>query len=168
LQGRLDRAQQLLDEASVIMRESQIDAATAQALAHALVQGKVWAEQGRSSDAVAAFTRIDDRYTKLDCCPGPHGQALIERAAALAADHQYVAAARDAKAAIEFAQQAQGQLPSSSLTGQAWLALARAEQAQGHSNEARHAYTLAARNLVETLGEQHPDTLRARKGMSDT
>ena len=100
--------------------------------------------------------------------PLPHGLALIERAAALAADSQFEAAARDAQAGIELAQQAQGQLPSSSLTGQAWLTLAQVERAQGHASAAHRAYELAVRNLVETLGEEHADTVRARKGMSDT
>ena len=111
---------------------------------------------------------LADSYTKLDCCTGPRGQALIVRSAAFAADHKLDAAARDANDAIKFAQQAQGQLPTSSVTGQAWLALARVEQAQGHPEEARRAYALAARNLHETLGDEHPDTVRARKGMSDT
>jgi hypothetical protein len=168
LQGQFDRAQQLLDEASMTMRERQVDAGTAVALGLTLVQGKIWAGQGRLRDAVAAFTQVAERYTKLDCCPGPHGQVLIERAAALAADRQFEAAARDAHAGIKFANQAQGQLPSSSLTGQAWLTLAQVERAQGHLREAHGAYALAVRNLVETLGEEHPDTVHARKGMSDT
>ena len=46
--------------------------------------------------------------------------------------------------------------------------LAQVEQAKGRSDEAKRAYALAVRNLAETLGEQHPDTVRARKGMSDT
>ena len=46
--------------------------------------------------------------------------------------------------------------------------LAEVEQAQGRADGARRAYALAVRHLVATLGEQHPDTLRARKGMSDT
>jgi len=168
LQGQLDRAQQLLDEAGVIMRDSHVDAGTSGALAFTLVQGQIWAGRGRVADAVAAFTRVLDSYTKLDCCTGPRGQALIVRSAAFAADHKLDAAARDANDAIKFAQQAQGQLPTSSVTGQAWLALARVEQAQGHPEEARRAYALAARNLHETLGDEHPDTVRARKGMSDT
>jgi eukaryotic-like serine/threonine-protein kinase len=168
LQSQFDRAQQLLDEASTTMRTNQVDAGTAGALALTVVQGKIWVGQGRLSDAVAAFTQVDDRYRKLDCCPGPHGQALIERAAALAADGKLDAAARDAHAGIKFAQQAQGQLPSSSLTGQAWLTLAQIEQAQGQVSTAHRSYELAVRNLVDTLGEEHPDTVRARKGMSDT
>jgi tetratricopeptide (TPR) repeat protein len=168
LQGQLVRAQQLLDEASVTMREHQIDPDTTVALAHTIVQGKVWVGQGRARDAVAAFARVHDAYTKLACCPGPHGLALIERAAAFAADRQFEAAARDAHAGIELAQQAQGQMPLSSLTGQAWLTLADIEQAQGHVSAAHGDYVLAVRNLVETLGEEHPDTVRARKGMSDT
>jgi tetratricopeptide (TPR) repeat protein len=168
LRGELDRAQQLLDDASVTMREAHVDSGTSGALAFTLVQGQIWAGQGRAADAVAAFTRVLDSYTKLDCCTGPRGQALIARSGALAAERQLDAAARDAREAIKFAQQAQGQLPASSVTGQAWLALAQVEQAQGHAAEARREYTLAARNLGETLGAQHPDTLRARKGMSDT
>ena len=168
LQGQLDRAQQLLDDASATMREAHVDAGTSGALAFTLVQGQIWAGQERMADAVAAFTRVLDSYTKLDCCTGPRGQALIARSSALAAEHQLDAAARDARDAIKFAQQAQGQLPSSSVTGQAWLALAQVEQAQGNLDRARSDYALAARNLVETLGAQHPDTVRARKGMSDT
>jgi serine/threonine-protein kinase len=168
LQGQLDQAQQLLDEAGVIMRDNHVDAGTSGALASTLVQGQIWAGQERLADAVAAYTRVLDSYTKLDCCIGPRGQALIARSNALAAEHQLDAAARDARDAIKFAQDAQGQLPSSSVTGQAWLALARVEQAQGHAAAARHDYELAVRNLVETLGAEHPDTVRARKGMSDT
>jgi serine/threonine-protein kinase len=168
LQGQLERAQQLLDDASATMREAHVDAGTSGALAFTLVQGLIWAGQARMADAAAAFTRVLDSYTKLDCCTGPRGQALIARSNALAAEHQLDAAARDAREAIQFAQQAQGQLPSSSVTGQAWLALAQVEQAQGNLDRARSDYALAARNLVETLGAQHPDTVRARKGMSDT
>jgi eukaryotic-like serine/threonine-protein kinase len=168
LQGQLDHAQQLLDEAGAIMRDSHVDSGTSGALAFTFVQGQIWAGQERFADAVSAFTRVLDSYTKLDCCIGPRGQALLARSSALAAEHQLDAAARDARDAIKFAQEAQGQLPSSSVTGQAWLALARVEQARGHADEARRDYTLAARNLVETLGAQHPDTVRATKGMSDT
>jgi len=168
LRGELDRAQQLLDDASVTMRESHVDAGTSGALAFTLVQGQIWAGQDRLADAVAAFTRVLDSYTKLDCCTGPRGQALTARSRALAAEQQLDAAARDAREAIKFAQLAQGQLPSSSVTGQAWLALAQAEQAQGHADEAHRDYAVAARNLGETLGAEHPDTVRARKGMSDT
>lgn len=107
-------------------------------------------------------------YTKLDCCSGPRSQALVARAGVRLTEHQLDAAAHDAQDAVKFAEQGQGQLPSSSTTGQAWLMLAEVEQAQGRAGEARHAYDLAVRNLLETLGEQHPDTVRARKGMGDT
>jgi tetratricopeptide (TPR) repeat protein len=129
LQGQLDRAQQQLDEASVTMRDTHVDARTSGALAFTLVQGQIWAGRGRLAEAEAAFTQVLDSYTRLDCCTGPPGQALIARSAALAADHKLDAAAPDANDAVKFGQQAQGQLPTSSVTGQAWLALARVEQA---------------------------------------
>jgi tetratricopeptide (TPR) repeat protein len=168
LQGQLENAQQLLDQAAVIMRERHVDEGTSGALVHRLVQAQIWMGQGRSADAATAFTGVLDSYTKLDCCSGPRSQALVARATVRLADRQLDAAARDAQEAVRFAQQAQGQLPSSSTTGQAWLMLAQVEQAEGRADEARRAYALAVRNLVATLGEQHPDTVRARKGMSDT
>ena len=127
-----------------------------------------WAGQGRAADAETAFTGVLDTYTKLDCCSGPRAQALVARASVRIARHQLDAAERDAQEAVKFAEQGQGQLPSSSTTGQSWLMLAQVEQAKGRSDEAKRAYALAVRNLAQTLGEQHPDTVRARKGMSDT
>jgi serine/threonine protein kinase/tetratricopeptide (TPR) repeat protein len=168
LQGQLERAQQLLDRAALTMREHHVDEGTSGAMVHRLVQGQIWAGQGRSADAVTAFTGVLDTYTKLDCCSGPRSQVLVARAGVRLTEHQLAAAAHDAQDAVRFAEQGQGQSPSSSTTGQAWLMLAEVEQAQGRAGEARHAFDLALRNLAETLGEQHPDTVRARKGMSDT
>lgn len=168
LQGQLERAQHLLDEAAVTMRQKHVDEGSSGALVHTLVQAQIWAGEGRLADAVTAFTRVLDSYARLDCCTGPRAQALTARAALLAADRKLDAALRDAQQALTFAQLAQGQLPASSVTGQAWLMLAQVERAQGRTDEAKRAYGLATRHLVATLGEQHPDTLRARKGMSDT
>lgn len=168
LQGQLERAQRLLDQAAVTLRERRIDEGTSGALVHELVQGQIWAGQGRAADAETAFTGVLDTYTKLDCCSGPRAQALVARASVRIARHQLDAAERDAQEAVKFAEQGQGRLPASSTTGQSWLMLAQVEQAKGRSDEAKRAYALAVRNLAETLGEQHPDTVRARKGMSDT
>ncbi|HEY7641061.1 MAG TPA: protein kinase [Steroidobacteraceae bacterium] len=168
LQGRLENAQQLLDEAAATMRERHVDEGATGALVHRLVQAQIWAAQGRSADAVTAFTGVLDSYTRLDCCSGPRSQVLVARATVRFKDRQLELAARDAEEALKFAQTAQGQLPSSSTTGEAWLMLAQIEQARGHADEAQRAYAQAVSNLVETLGEQHPDTVRARKGMSDT
>lgn len=168
LQGQLARAQHLLDEAAVTMREKHVDEGSSGALVHTLVQAQIWAGEGRLADAATAFTRVLDSYARLNCCTGPRAQALTARAASLAADRKLDAALRDAQQALTFAQQAQGQLPASSVTGQAWLMLAQVEQAHGRTDAAKRAYGLAAHHLVATLGEQHPDTLRARKGMSDT
>lgn len=168
LRGELALAQELLDSAAVTMREGNVDPGSSGALVHRLVQGQIWAGQRRSTDAVKAFTTVVESYTKLDCCSGPRAQALVARAGTRVADGQLDAAALDAHEALRFAQQAQGQLPSSYVTGQAWLMLAQIEQAQGRTEAAKRDYGLAVRHLVATLGEQHADTLRARKGMSDT
>jgi serine/threonine protein kinase len=166
LEGRFEHAQELLQNAAARMREGQVPAGSSGALAHKLVQGQVSAGRGQLSQAVTAFTEVIDNYAKLDCCSGPRAQALVARASALVTDRQLDAAAKDAQQALTFAQRAQGQLPSSGVTGQAWLMLADVRQAQGRNAEANQAYALAVRHLVDTLGEQHPDTLRARQALA--
>jgi len=58
------------------------------------------------------------------------------------------------------------QTPYSSTTGQNLLALARIRAAQGRTEEAAKTYASAARHLSVTLGEQHPDTLEAKRAGS--
>ena len=104
-------------------------------------------------------SEVDDRYTKLDCCPGPHGQ-LIERAAALAADRQVAAAGR-APGGIQFAAHRGSALVE--LTGQAWLTLAQVEQAQGHvSGTPRYMGLIWSRRSARSIRRRC-----GSKGMSD-
>ena len=71
-------------------------------------------------------------------------------------------AANDASRATRLAQQAAVPGNSSVDVGHAFLVLGRALQAQG-SSQAQAAFRSAAQNLAATLGDNHPQTLEARK-----
>jgi len=72
-------------------------------------------------------------------------------------------AAADARRALDLLQTATPSGSFSANVGRAHLALGRAVQAQGKSDEARTAFQSAANHLQVTLGLDHPDTLAARQ-----
>jgi eukaryotic-like serine/threonine-protein kinase len=72
-------------------------------------------------------------------------------------------AAADAARAVSLLQAAVKQGEVSSKLGDAYLALGRALQAQGKSEEARAAFRSALDNLQSTVGPDHPDTRSARQ-----
>jgi len=162
-QGRLDEAQALLDRAAVTLRELHAPATSPVSLRQKLFQGQLWAAQGRLGEATSSITQVIDTFAEQRCCGGARSRALIARAeVALHAD-LFGAALADARQALDLARREQGDVPYSNFTGTAWLAIARIYEAQGRHAEAHSAYAAAAAHLVHTLGEQHPDTLEARK-----
>jgi tetratricopeptide (TPR) repeat protein len=165
--GQFDQAQQFLDAAATKTREGQIPAGSPGSLMQKVALGQLWAAQGRAADGTAMLTDAIDSYKKLGCCHAAKALALISRAEISLALAHLDPAAADAMSALEIAQGAQGTAPFSNATGSAWLMLGRVRQAQGRFAEARRAYELATKHLVNTLGEQHPDTLRARQGVAD-
>jgi tetratricopeptide (TPR) repeat protein len=161
-----DQAQDFLNVAAAKILEGRMPAGDPAVRGLKVAQGQVWAAQGRLTDAAAILTEALDSYAKLGCCSGTRSQALIARAGVATANHQLGAALDDAQQALELAQKAQGRMPFSFHTGNAWLMLGRLHQAQGRGEEARQAYALAAQHLANTLGGQHPDTLQASRGMA--
>jgi len=67
----------------------------------------------------------------------------------------------DAQRSLDIARTLQGGKPYSSLTGQALLLMARAHELRGALATARTVATDAVPQLTQTLGVEHPDTLRA-------
>ena len=67
----------------------------------------------------------------------------------------------DATRALEVARSLQGGKPYSSLTGQSLLLEARIQEVRGDHAATRDMAGQALPNLVETLGEEHPDARRA-------
>jgi hypothetical protein len=71
------------------------------------------------------------------------------------------AATAEATRALEVARSLQGGKRYSSLTGQSLLLMARVQEARGDQATARQTAEEAVPNLVETLGDEHPDARRA-------
>ena len=165
--GNFDQAHQFLDAAAAKTREGKVPAGSPGSLMQKLALGQLCAAEGRSADAAAMLTDAIDSYEKLGCCHAAKALALISRAQIALADRHFDPAAADAMSALVIARSAQGQAPFSNATGSAWFVLGRIRQAQGRLTEARRAYELAAKHLANTVGEQHPDTLRAKQGVAD-
>lgn len=165
--GQFDQAQQFLDAAAAKTREGRIPAASPGSLMQKVALGQLWAAQGRSAEGTAMLTEAVDSYKKLGCCHAAKALALISRAEIALAQAHLEPAAADATSALQIAQSAQGTAPFSNATGSAWLMLGRVRQSQGRFSEAKRAYELAARHLAGTVGENHPDTQRARQGIAD-
>jgi hypothetical protein len=72
-------------------------------------------------------------------------------------------ATADAMRSLEMSRALQGSKPYSNLTGQSLLLMARIDEARGDQSAAREMAGQALPNLVETLGEEHPDTRRAHE-----
>jgi len=72
-------------------------------------------------------------------------------------------AAADARRVLEMLQAATQPGTFSVYTGRAYLALGRALQAQGKTEEARAAFHSAAEHLEHSVGTDHPDTREARQ-----
>jgi len=71
------------------------------------------------------------------------------------------AATADATRALEVARGLQGGKQYSSHTGQSLLLMSRIDEARGDQAATRDVAGQALPNLVETLGDQHPDARRA-------
>jgi hypothetical protein len=67
----------------------------------------------------------------------------------------------DAQRSLDIARTLQGDKPYSSLTGQALLLMAGAKEMRVETSGAHTVASEAVPHLTQTLGDKHPDTLRA-------
>jgi ABC-type amino acid transport substrate-binding protein len=114
---------------------------------------------GKLDDARRFFDSVLDGHRKSP-------QAIVAALGKAEADlmaSDAPAAAADARAALDMARSLQGTLPYSSYTGLSWLMLGRAFEAGGERVQAREAFLAAVSNLSNTVDEDHPELLRARK-----
>jgi eukaryotic-like serine/threonine-protein kinase len=166
-QGRFDDAQAFLDHAAEVLSAGNVSSKSTGALRLRRFQAYLWADRGRSQDASALFSQLMEDYARLDCCVDSRARILIGRAEGSLSEHQLDRASADAERALEFARAAQGHTPYSFVTGRAWLTIGQVRQAQNRPEEAKKAYASAVNHLSHTLGEQHPDTVRARTAVGD-
>jgi serine/threonine-protein kinase len=89
--------------------------------------------------------------------------ALVSRAELNLKEGQLADAEADARKALSLAQGAQGGVPRSYRTGQAWLVLGRVLTKKGDSAAGREALLAAIDHLSNTLDPDHPLLLLARQ-----
>ena len=164
--GDREQAQRLLDQAAARMKAASVPARGLAGNRHTLFQAQLWADGNRLAEASEAFGVLIASYKSLGCCGGALIFALVGRAEIAVAERRLESAIADATQALEVATQVQGSAPHSFYAGLAWLSVASARASQGEKALAIEAYGSASSHLSQTLGERHPDVLRARQALA--
>ena len=127
------------------------------------LQARVDAEHGRHPEAIAGLTKIVEFFDGRGMKTAAVVRVLHARSDVYLREGDLDAAMADATRALEVARALQGGKTHSSLTGQSLLLMARTQEARGDHATARERASEAVAHLVETLGEEHPDTRRAQE-----
>jgi len=125
----------------------------------AVLHGKLAMLDGNLDEARRRYNSVLDRHGKN----APTIGAALGRAEVELLTGDAAAAVVDARAALDLAKSLQGTMPYSNYTGLSWLMLGRALEAQGDRAQAHEALLAAVNNLSNTVDEDHPDLVRARK-----
>jgi tetratricopeptide (TPR) repeat protein len=162
LMGDISRAEQeLADIAPEVGKSVPPDSVPAMIILQ--VQARIHAARGRYPEAIAGLTKIVEFYDGRSMAVAPLVRALNFRAAAYLGKGDTDAALADTRRALEISRRLQGDKPWSSLTGLTLLSIAHIQESRGDHEAARAAAREAAPHLKETLGSEHPDTLRAEQ-----
>jgi eukaryotic-like serine/threonine-protein kinase len=152
----LAAADEYVDEAVAALRastphHSPLEVAVATTRARiAMKRGRL--DEARAQLAAAIGTGKDGYLTAA---------SMLVRAELNLQEKRLAAAESDARNALSFALQTQGDLPFSSRTGAAWLMLGRVLSKQGRTEQAHNAFVGALRNLANTVDASHPLLLMA-------
>ncbi len=158
--GELDAADALLGaEAEALLAQP---AGGFVSINHAVCRGALAIAQGQLDDAEAALTPVIDFFRHRGMHTPSAARALRLRAELAMARGDRAAALRDAGAALASARALQGTGAPSSHAGLALLLQGRLQLAAGDGAHAAGLLGEAASVLAATLGEDHPDTCKAR------
>ena len=124
------------------------------------VQARIDAAEGRTPEALSRYSEVIARPNITDAMLA---RALAERSDLYLQLGQTELAFADAQRDVQVARELQRDKPYSSYTGRALAMLARVQQARAAPDDARASATAAVLNLSKTLGDDHPDTRRARQ-----
>jgi tetratricopeptide (TPR) repeat protein len=127
------------------------------------LRGQIAATRGQLVEAradLSAATGAKSVYLRM--------VALRERAELSLKEGELAAAEKDANESLRLAQAAQGGVPYSSRTGQAWEILGRIFANRGDTARAHRAFETAVQHLSNTVDARHPVLLRARQLASST
>jgi serine/threonine protein kinase/tetratricopeptide (TPR) repeat protein len=165
LQGQLAQAQDLLLQAGNALRESALPPNHVLDTRFAITNAALLAARGNNGGATAELTRALAQYRAQDCCFPHMALSLALRSEVALREGRLSDAAADARSARDLAPQIADE-SFSRFTGRAWFVTGLVYEAQGRRAEARDAFATAAVQFAGAVGDKHPDTLRAREGIS--
>jgi len=125
------------------------------------IKGRLASERGDLAGALAELTGAIEFFDKREMAVAPVTRALIARSEVRIKNRNIEAAREDAQRALNISRKLQDQKPHSSLTGLSLLQLAEVESAAGANDVSRELAREARGHLEDTLGAEHPQTLRA-------
>jgi serine/threonine-protein kinase len=163
--GRIEAASGLLDDAWASMRAANLPESHALTTRYLIIRATQFAASSRLAEARMLLARAIENYQSLHCCRAHVADALALRAElALRAD-DIDAAAADASHARDLAPDV-AEDSFSRFSGRAWYVCGLVSERRHDLRSARDAYATAAMQIVGSVGDAHPDTLRARAAMA--
>ncbi|HEY0939776.1 MAG TPA: serine/threonine-protein kinase [Steroidobacter sp.] len=161
LRGDIERAER---ELAVVDRDygAMIPADSVPAVSILHIKGRLAAARGELPTALAHQSAVIDFFDQRGMAVAPVARALNARADLHVKLGDIESARADVERALSICRKLQGSKRYSSLTGLALLQLADVEKAAGVEAAAVAKAGEAAQHLVETLGDSHPDTVRAK------
>ena len=139
-------------------------------VAYAVVESQKSLLAMARGDFQTALAEADQAVTMVEAKPSArdlHALLLLRRAEIRLKAKQYEAAQADAAQSLALNQKEAEAGTHSSWIGLAHLTMARALEALGKEVDARMAFAAALEQLRPTLGEDHPETLTAARGLAD-
>jgi eukaryotic-like serine/threonine-protein kinase len=164
-QGKLAEAQEYLHRAEAAVRESALSPNHVLNTRFAITNAALLAARGNSVGATAELSRALEQYRAQGCCRAHMALSLALRSEVALREGRISDANSDARLAREHAPQIADE-SFSRFTGRAWFVSGLVYEAQGRRQEARDAFATAAVQFAGAVGEEHPDTLRAREAMN--
>lgn len=162
--GDLDQAERLLAAAAAEVGAIESDAGPAISLQ--LARARLALRRGRLDEAAQGLEPVIRTFEQRGMRNPRLANALRIRAEVRWRKGDRPAALLDAQRAVDISREAQGGRPYSYVTGLGWLLLGRLRQEAGDTEAARSALQSAVLQLSNTLGDDHPDTRKARLALN--
>jgi eukaryotic-like serine/threonine-protein kinase len=155
------QAQSNLDQAARLMKGTVPEGHPAQ-IRHLMIQALIDAAQGRLANANKAVNHVIELLSARGSSHAAMANAYRQRAELESQQGEGRLAEADARKALQVAQGLQGGKPFSGDTGLAYLTLGSILRQTGDLPEAHSALQAAVDHLTNSVGADHPDTLRAQ------
>ncbi|HEU4593411.1 MAG TPA: protein kinase [Steroidobacteraceae bacterium] len=163
--GRTEAASGLLDNAWTSMRSANLPQTHVLATRYLIIRAAQFAASNRPAEARALLTRAIENYQSQRCCRAHVAYALALRAEIELSRDDIDTAAEDATRARELAPDISEE-SFSRFSGRAWYVSGLVYERRHDLRSARDAFATAAMQFAGSLGDSHPDTLRARAAMT--